>query len=338
MGAIILYGFREEHFADRLSGDGRRIRDSILGGIAVSCKNSPMSGTIGLFLRSNDNDYQQRLKEVGLREAKRHGYEIIVESALNDGNRQVEQIRSAIKKAKTTSLIAILVSTVRDEVLPPLVREAAEAGIDWALLNEGDYIDEISAQFPDRAIFAATPDQIGIGRIHGQQVRALAGDSKTVLCVTGPMSAATARMRWEGLNEELGKDFEIIQLNADWTSERARMEVERWARSLPSDVAVPGMFVAHNDEMALGMRQALRDVASQKDLPFGTAFITGCDGSQTLGQRLVREGRLKATVIMPPTSGAAIEWIERFRARKERPAVREIQPVASFPALPALKK
>ena len=27
----------------------------------------PMPGTIGLFLRSNDNDYQQRLKDVGLR-------------------------------------------------------------------------------------------------------------------------------------------------------------------------------------------------------------------------------------------------------------------------------
>jgi ABC-type sugar transport system substrate-binding protein len=297
-----------------------------------------MPGTIGLFLRSNDNDYQQRLKEVGLREAKRHGYEIIVESALNDGNRQVEQIRAAIKNAKTTGMVAILVSTVRDEILPPLVREAAEAGIDWALLNEGDYIDEISAQFPARAIFAATPDQVGIGRIHGQQVRAMAGDSKTVLCVTGPMSAATARLRWEGLSEELGKDFEIIQLNADWTSERARMAVERWAQALPSDVALPGVFVAHNDEMALGMRQALRDVASRRDLPLGNAPITGCDGSQTFGQRLVREGRLKATVIMPPTSGAAIEGIERFRTRKERPAVREMQPVASFPALAALKK
>ena len=38
-----------------------------------------MLGTIGLFLRSNDNDYQQRLKEVGLREAKRQGFDIAIE-------------------------------------------------------------------------------------------------------------------------------------------------------------------------------------------------------------------------------------------------------------------
>lgn len=297
-----------------------------------------MAGTIGLFLRSNDNDYQHRLKELGLREAKQHGFEIVVESALNDPNRQAEQIRGAIKKAASTNLVGIVVSSVRDEVLQPLAREAAEAGLDWAFLDEVDFIDEVNAQFPGRAVFAATPDQVGIGRIHGQQVRALARGSTTVLCVTGPLSAASARLRWEGLKQELGGDFNVIQLNADWTSERARMEVERWARAIAGASDVPGVFVAHNDEMALGMRQALRDVASQRDLPLASAFITGCDGSQTFGQRLVREGRLKATVIMPPTSGAAIECIARFRSHGQRPPSRVKQPVVSFPTLTSLAR
>jgi len=297
-----------------------------------------MLGTIGLFLRSNDNDYQQRLKEVGLREAKKQGFEILIESAQNDANRQVEQIHAAIKNAQATKLAAILVSTVRDDVLPDMVREAAEAGIDWALLNEGMFIDEIRAQYPSRAIFVVTPDQLEIGRIHGRQVRALVGNAGKVLCVTGPLNAVTAMQRLEGLKEILAADFSLIELNADWTSERARMAVARWAADLSSDSELPGMFVAHNDEMALGVRQALRDVASQKDLPLGAAFITGCDGSQTFGQRLVREGRLKATVIMPPASGAAIEWIARIRTKSEQPPVRVVQPVTSFPAASSLKR
>ena len=297
-----------------------------------------MLGTIGLFLRSNDNDYQQRLKEVGLREAKKQGFEIVIESAQNDASRQVEQIHAAIKNASTTKLTAILVSTVRDDVLPELVREAAEAGIDWVLLNEGMFIDEIRAQYPSRAIFVVTPDQLEIGRIHGRQVRALVGSSGKVLCVTGPLNAVTAMQRLDGLKEILSADFSLTELNADWTSERARMAVARWAANLTSDSELPGMFVAHNDEMALGVRQALRDVASQKDLPLGAAFITGCDGSQTFGQRLVREGRLKSTVIMTPASGAAIEWIARIRTRSEQPPVRVIQPVTSFPAATSLKR
>jgi ABC-type sugar transport system substrate-binding protein len=202
-------------------------------------------------------------------------------------------------------LTAILVSSVRDDVLPDVVREAAEAGLDWALLNEGTFIDEIRDQYPSRAIFVVSPDQLEIGRIHGRQVRALVGDEGKVLCVTGPLTTVTAQQRLDGLKEILAGDFSLIELNADWTSERARMGVERWAAELVADSELPAMFVAHNDEMALG---------------------------------LVREGRIKATVIMPPASGAAIEWIARARTRDERPPVRVLQPVTSFPNVSGLKR
>ena len=297
-----------------------------------------MLGTIGLFLRSTDNDYQQRLKELGLREGKHQGFEIVVESAQNDAGRQLEQIRAAIKNAATTKMGAILVSTVRDEGLPEVVREAAEAGLDFGLLNEGTFIDEIHAQFPTRAIFAVTSDQTEIGRIHGRQVHSLVGEAGRALCVTGPLNTIMAQQRLAGLKEVLGDRFSLVELNADWTSERARMAVERWSEELGANPELPGMFVAHNDEMALGIRQALRDASSRKDLPLATANITGCDGSQTFGQRLVREGRIKATVIMPPSSGAAIEWIGKVRSRGELPPVRVKQPVTSFPALSSLKK
>jgi len=303
-----------------------------------SCKDKRMPGTIGLFLRSTDNDYQQRLKELGVREAKKHGFELLIESAQNDPNRQVDQVRAAIKNASTTKLLAVLVSTVRDEGLPEVLREAAEAGIDCGLLNEGSFIDEVRAAYPSRAIFAVTSDQTEIGRIHGRQVRTLIGEKGQVLTVTGPMNTVMAQNRLAGLKEVLGNDFGVIELNADWTSERARMAVERWADALGSSAELPGMFVAHNDEMALGVRQALRDVASKKELPFAVTNITGCDGSQTFGQRLVKEGRIKASVIMPPSSGAAIECIAKARNKGEMPPVRVMQPVTSYPSLGAIKR
>jgi ABC-type sugar transport system substrate-binding protein len=299
---------------------------------------TPMSGILGLFMRSTDNDYQQRLKEVGLREAKRHGFELIIESAQNDPLRQADQVRAALAKANTTHMSGILVSVVRDDVMPDLVREAAEAGIDFALLNEGTYLDEIRAKHPSRNIFVVTPDQTEIGRIHGRQVRALIGERGEVLCVTGPMGTIMAQQRLAGLKEILGSSFNVIELNADWTSERARMVTEKWANDLPADAQLPAMFVAHNDEMALGVRQALRDFTSRRDLPQLTAYVTGCDGSQTFGQRLVREGRLKCTVIMPPASGAAIELLAKHRSKGEMPPARVVQPVTSFPAVSALKR
>jgi len=296
-----------------------------------------MLGTIALFLRSTDNDYQRELREIGQQEAKQHGFEMLVESAQFDSGRQVEQIRAAIKNASASKLAAILVSGVHDEELRPVAHEAAEAGVEWALLNEGAFIDDVRAQYPDRAIFAVTSDQTEIGRIHARQVRTLLGGSGRVMCVTGHLRNLSAVQRLAGLRQGLEGGFEIVELNADWTSEGARIAVADWASGIASQGDMPGMFVAHNDEMALGVRQALRDIDSQRGLPVGGAPITGCDGSPTFGQRLVSEGRLKATVIMPPGSGVAIEWIARVRKGGERPPIRVLLPVTSFPALASLR-
>jgi ribose transport system substrate-binding protein len=296
-----------------------------------------MSDAIGLFLRSADNYYQRRLREVGEREAKRHGFEIVVHSVQFDASQQVAQIREAIKNASVTKLVAILVSGVNDEDLAPVAHEAAEAGLEWALLNDATFIDEVRRQHPERAVFAATCDHTEIGRIHGQQVRALLGDAGRVLSVTGNLRNEDARQRLQGLKESLAGSFDLIEVNADWTSEGARLAVEKWASSITTKVDLPLAFVAQNDEMALGVRQALRDIDLRRDWPIAGAPITGCDGAENFGQRLVREGRLKATVIMPPGTGMAIEWIARVRKSGTLPPVRVLMPVTSFPALSRLK-
>lgn len=297
-----------------------------------------MPEVLGLFLRSHDNDYQQRLKEVGSREAKRHGVELVIESANNDPIRQAEQIRAAIRGASSSGLSGILVSVVRDEGMAELAREAADAGLDFVLLNEMSGIEGIRAQYPERTICVVTADQTEIGRVHGRQVRALIGDRGSVLCVTGPMNTVMAQQRLAGLKETLGDGFGLVELNADWTSERARMVVERWANALPASTQLPDVFVAHNDEMALGVRQALRDFSSQRDMPARGFLISGCDGSQTFGQRIVREGRIKCTVIMPPASGVAVELLAKRGNKDELPPVRVVQPVTSFPVISALRR
>jgi len=296
-----------------------------------------MSDAIGLFLRSADNYYQRRLREVGEREAKRHGFELRVHSVQFDASQQVAQIREAIKNASVTNLVAILVSGVHDEDLAPVAHEAAEAGLEWALLNDATFIDEVRRQHPERAIFIATCDHTEIGRIHGQQVRALLGDAGRVLTVTGNLRNEDARQRLQGLKEALDGKFDLSEVNADWTSEGARRAVEKWASGITKRDDLPLAFVAQNDEMALGVRQALRDIDLQRDWPLASAPITGCDGAENFGQRLVREGRLKATVIMPPGSGIAIECIARVRKGGELPPVRVRMPVTSFPALSRLK-
>jgi ABC-type sugar transport system substrate-binding protein len=298
-----------------------------------------MPGTIGLFLRSQDNDYQQRLHEAAVREGKRSGFDVVIESAQNDPHKQVAQIQGAIERAAKDKVVAILVSCVRDDVLAPLAEKAASAGLEWVLLNrEAGYLDELRRSFTGRAIFSVTPDQTEIGRIQGGQVKALVPAGGRILCVTGPVATSTAQRRLAGLTESIGEAYALTVLHADWTSEGARLAVERWQAEHPDAADMPAAVVAQNDEMALGIRQALRDADVQRNLPLAAIPITGCDGSQTFGQRLVREGRLRATVVTPPASGPAVEWIARSRGRGEIPPAQVSPPVTSFPPLANLER
>jgi ABC-type sugar transport system substrate-binding protein len=298
-----------------------------------------MVGTIRLFLRTTENDYQQQLKEEALREGKRAGFAVEVESAQDDAGRQLAQIQAAIGNAHANNLVAVLVAPVREESVAPAVRAAAEAGVEWVMLNrEAGCIEDLRREFADRAIFAVSPEQAEIGRIHGQQVRALMPDGGCVLCVTGPLSTTSARQRLEGLESVMVEPYRLVTLSADWTSEGARLALERWLKNMSKDTEVPGVFVAHNDEMALGLRQAARDAAVRLNQPLDKIPIVGCDGTPTLGQRLVREGRLRGTVVTPPASGPAVEWIARKRRRGEIPPAMVVQAVTSFPGLASLRK
>ena len=87
------------------------------------------------------------------------------------------------------------------------------------------------------------------------------------------------------------------------------------------------LVAAQNDAMASGARTAIATARREwLSLPF-----LGCDGLTEGGQKLVREGKLAATVVLPPTSGAAINMI----AAHERASTKETRIVLTPKAYPA---
>jgi ABC-type sugar transport system substrate-binding protein len=293
---------------------------------------------IALFLRSLDNDYQQRVRDDALVAGKRFGFSVTPLAAQNDPSRQLAQIQTALATADKADLAAILVSPVRDEGLGDLARVAAGQGIGWSLLNrEGPYLLPLREELHKVPVFCVTPDQTEIGRIQAEQAKALAPNGGTVLAITGPARTSSSRRRLEGLWSELGPNYALTLLEADWTTEGARLVLDRWLRGLEGPT-LPALIAAQNDEMALGARQALRDAASARGLSALVNLpLIGCDGSPGLGQRLVRESRINATITLPSPAGAALEHLARFRDTGELPPVQLSLPVTSFPAIARLK-
>jgi hypothetical protein len=65
--------------------------------------------------------------------------------------------------------------------------------------------------------------------------------------------------------------------------------------------------VHQNDNMAMGAREAVEQSfeAAGKAVP-ADLRVLGCDGSVAFGARLVIQGKLSATIVVPPVSGPAI--------------------------------
>ena len=296
-----------------------------------------MGETVGLFLVGL-NDYQERLKEDAVKRAKHLGFDIDVQVADNDAGRQLTQIKTAIDRRASTGMMAMLVCPVSDNALAAAGRAAVVAGLDWILLNRSaDYLDPLRDEFPGQIVFTVLPDQNEIGRIQGQQVRALVDPGLRVLCVTGRADTWSARLRLAGLKAAVADANPIADIDGGWTTEGARRAVDNWLDTEASRETI-GAFVAQNDDMALGTRQAIRDALTRHQLPLDAVPILGCDGSPRFGQRLVRERRIACTVAVSSAAGPALDWLRRARSGEERPPTQVLLPVTSFPAIEELSR
>ena len=306
-----------------------------------------MGETVGLFL-TGLNDYQDRLKEDALKRAKHLDFSVDVHLADNDPTRQLAQIKRAIERRATTSMTALLVCPVSENVLAAAGRAAVIAGMDWVLLNRtADYLEDLRGEFPRQVIFTVLPDQLEIGRIQGFQVGALAKPGDRVLCITGRPETFSARLRSTGLKEVIGATNPITEIDGGWTSEGARHAVEHWFETEGRQQRLEGhgkgagalgIFVAQNDDMAVGTRQAVRAAIARWALPLAAIPIVGCDGSPRFGQRLVRERQLACTVAVSSAAGPALDWLHRARNGGERPPTQVVLPVTSFPAIEELSR
>jgi ABC-type sugar transport system substrate-binding protein len=295
---------------------------------------------VGLFLHDRLNDYQMLLLSDAQQAAVRHGLRLVVESAEKDADRQVRQIREALALPSGEQPGIVLVSPVRDTELLPLVTQAARQGVAWAFLTR--WLDEIPVLRkvnPKVDVFSVSADQLEIGRIQARQLQLISRPGDTLLYLSGPLGASSARARAEGLRLELqGMSQRWETLYSDWSEAGGRNAVTKWLDPAKARNSARLVIIAQNDDMAMGARAALEhwgqgaDAAARLELR-----VLGCDGSVKLGQRLVSDGRLTATIVVPPVSGRAIEEHAVAARGGKRPEPSVLVPVRPWPDLDALR-
>src|SRR5579872_986030 len=130
-----------------------------------------------------ENPYQRQHAVAAQEAGRRLGVEIEIVYAKNDPLTQVEQLLNAIQSSSPDSRPAGIVCAPVGTTLMQVARQAAAAGIGWALLNRvDDYMQELrkSGRAP---ILSVAVNQEQIGEIQARQFAALLPGGGLVLYI-----------------------------------------------------------------------------------------------------------------------------------------------------------
>jgi ribose transport system substrate-binding protein len=297
-----------------------------------------MARLVASFL-SRDQEFQLLQAEDARAAAARHGFEIEVLFAELNAVEQIHHLFRFIHLPAAERPVAIVVETVTGEGLERVARNAADAGVGWVLLNRRvAYLDELRGTHPTLPFSTVGTDQVEVGRIQGRQLRALLPGGGPVLYVQGPPDTSVAQERLAGVREGMGAGFEVRMVAGQWTEESAEKAVQSFLRLKTNESFVPRVVASQNDAMALGARRAVSGLAEPgRQQAWSAAAYAGCDGLPEGGQKLVREGKLAATVVTPSNAGPAVDLVaEAMRTGRPTPAQVILKP-ASYPELSAIR-
>jgi ABC-type sugar transport system substrate-binding protein len=290
---------------------------------------------IGLFLVQSKSVFQGRLKQAAEDAAQRLGVTLDVAFAEGDSAQQREQLFAFIRRDPKPD--GFLVQPIEASGVRFVVREAHQKGLGCAFINRHPtFVDELRAQ-TGGVVFSVTADNVEIGRIQGEQFRALLPEGGAVLYVTGPSSADSAAQRLEGAEKSKGPLVSIMRVAANWTRQGGEQAVSDWLHTTLGMVRFD-MLGAQNDDMAIGAREALGHFADRLQQPqLRTLPATGVDGLPEFGQRLVAARQLAASVIMPTTTGEALEMLVAALRGGPRPTTDVQLTVTPYPQTSALR-
>jgi ribose transport system substrate-binding protein len=287
-------------------------------------------------LVTSDNDYQIEQAAAAEEAARRLGVDVQIVYADNDSITQSQQLLKIIQSHADSHPNAIIFEPVGGTALPQVARAAAAAGIGWVVLNRDvDYISELrrSYRIP---IFAVTSDHEEIGRIQGNQFKALLPKGGSVLYIQGPSESIATKHRTTGMYETKG-DVQVKLVKGNWTESSAYKAISSWLRLSTSRQSHMDVIAAQNDAMAIGARKAFQELPENagRDRWLNLPYL-GVDGVSKTGLSWIKRGLLSATVIVPPNTSKALEMLVQAIQSGATPPERTTTVPVAFPSIDVL--
>jgi hypothetical protein len=277
--------------------------------------------------------------------------------ANEDSDLQVSQVREraeALSRGDDGCEHLLLVLPIKLQAVELIARSivlGADRRLGWVFIHQG-LPAKLIEQEPDlrrRLVWSVGADQEEMGRLQARQLQRLFPADQArqvgVVYMQGPIHSSATYRRSSGFRQQLAHTPHIAiqtqMLFAPWTKESAvrALQVAGVERLLTFTRAA----VAHNDEMAIGIRDYFGP-RGRSDLAF-----LGMDGLGSFGRAKVDTGELNATVVQPLCVREAIHMFaklampeamtepQRRRTRDVDPCVDVVVPPTSYPPLEELR-
>lgn len=258
--------------------------------------------TVGFSQIGSESGWRAAETTVTRQEAEKRGVDLKFADAQQKQENQIKALRSFIAQGVDAIFLAPVVETGWDAVL----EEAKEADIPVILLDRTINAPE------DLYLTAVTSDQVYEGKVAGEWLVNEVGDREcNIVELQGTTGSSPAIARKKGFEEAIaGKDnFKIVRSQTgDFTRTKGKEVMESFLKAENGGKNICALY-AHNDDMALGAIQAIKEAGLK---PGEDILVVSIDAVPDIFQALAA-GEANATVELTPNMAApAFDALEAY--------------------------
>ena len=278
---------------------------ALAAGIATALSSVAMAAdmTVGFSQIGSESGWRAAETSVTKEQAEKRGITLKFADAQQKQENQIKAIRGFIAQGVDAILVAPVVATGWEDVLS----EAKEAKIPVVLLDRG--IDGPQ----DLYLTSVASDQVKEGHVAGDWLVGTVKDKDCkVVELQGTVGSTPAINRKKGFEEAIAthKNITIIRSQTgDFTRSKGKEVMEGFLKAENGGKGICAVY-AHNDDMAVGAIQAIKDAGLK---PGTDILVVSIDGVPDLFAAMAA-GEANATVELTPNmAGPAFDALAAYK-------------------------
>ncbi len=258
--------------------------------------------TIGFSQVGSESGWRTSFSESIKAEAARRGINLKFSDAQQKQENQIKAVRSFIAQG----VDAIIIAPVVETGWKPVLKEARRARIPVVIVDRNIALDD------DRLFLTRIASDFVIeGRLAASWLMAETSGHCRIVELQGTVGATASIERMKGFNDiiSLFPDATIVRSQtAEFTRTKGKEVMESFLKSENGGKDICALW-AHNDEMAIGAIQAIKEAGLD---PAQDILVVSVDGVNDIFKAMM-DGDVNATVeLSPHLGGPAFDVIEQY--------------------------